>query len=330
MRRNVIYLLLAIVASFLVSLFLYVLFHEGGHALVGALFGGKITELNLNFWDMSAHAGIDGDFTRPQQALISVAGVSVPLLAWFLVANFLPRKQNPVAGLFTLFLTMIAVNPLLAWVLLPIMTLFGERPGDDSVNFLGYTGVHPLVVTAVALLIYVGAIAWYLKRLGGVQVLRATLRGETVEIDAPAPRRTLAGLWIGVAAVAALGLATGAFANGGAFYGDPYRVPEGFTLLAEVDLSQQAYTDADLASFALGQPTLISLFVNPRQLNATYLDLELVGPDGQPMQILHGEGYRASNDRMQMSWELDPGNYSIVLTSDQEPGVVAIYWKQGQ
>ena len=68
--------------EFLIALFVlvvYTVLHESGHALVGLAFGGTITAFNTNFLNLTAHVGIEGNFSILQQCLVAVAGVSFPL-----------------------------------------------------------------------------------------------------------------------------------------------------------------------------------------------------------------------------------------------------------
>src|SRR5690349_9034665 len=69
----------------------YTFLHEGGHAVVGLLMGGTVTAFNLNFLNLSAHVGIEGDFTTFQNCVISLAGVSLPLLIWGVLVSLAPR-----------------------------------------------------------------------------------------------------------------------------------------------------------------------------------------------------------------------------------------------
>src|SRR6185369_16869958 len=72
----------------------YTFLHEGGHAIVGLLMGGTITAFNLNFLNLSAHVGIEGDLTTFQNCVISLAGVSFPLLIWAAFLSLAPRRSN--------------------------------------------------------------------------------------------------------------------------------------------------------------------------------------------------------------------------------------------
>ena len=56
--------LTAFIATLLLVLLItalsYTALHEGGHALAGLSFGGRITDFNVNFFNLGAHVGIDG------------------------------------------------------------------------------------------------------------------------------------------------------------------------------------------------------------------------------------------------------------------------------
>ncbi|HEX2980720.1 MAG TPA: M50 family metallopeptidase, partial [Anaerolineaceae bacterium] len=123
-------IVLILVGISLIFLIAYTLFHEGGHALVGALFGARITSLSLSFWDLTAHVGMTDNehFSVFQHALTSLAGVSLPILAWMIALTLLPRKGNIFLDWFKLLGSMSVFSPLLVWIVIPILSIFGKPP----------------------------------------------------------------------------------------------------------------------------------------------------------------------------------------------------------
>lgn len=76
--------------------YLYTFLHEGGHALVILLSGNAITAFNLNFFDLSAHVEMTGQFPPAGAALNYLAGVALPLLLWAVFMAVAPRRMNVV------------------------------------------------------------------------------------------------------------------------------------------------------------------------------------------------------------------------------------------
>ena len=102
---------------------LYTTLHEGGHALAGLAFGGKVSDFNVNFFNLSApHVNIDGTFTPSRHAVINVSGAGLPLLVWFLLMLLLPKRSGFVLQWTKIIFTMGTLNTLLAWIILPLCT----------------------------------------------------------------------------------------------------------------------------------------------------------------------------------------------------------------
>jgi hypothetical protein len=92
--------------------------------------------------------------------------------------------------------------------------------------------------------------------------------------------------------------------------------PAGFRVVAEIDLSRQTYSGETLAEFTVEEYAYTGVFILVRDINTSYFDLRVVGPNDYSSIVLHGEGYHA---------ERDGGVYRLVLTSNQSPGTTAIF-----
>ena len=158
----------AIVISLLMlALLTYTFLHESGHALVGLMFGGKITSFNVNFFNLAAHVGVYGSFIPSQQGWISSAGVGLPLLVLAVLLIILPKQGATVLEWFKLIAGMATINSLLAWIVVPILTFSGQVISDDSANFLRYTQLPPLFVSFLAVLTYLAGWVLLLNRVEG-------------------------------------------------------------------------------------------------------------------------------------------------------------------
>lgn len=77
------------VASILVSLPVYIILHEGGHALVAVLCGARITKFSV----LGAYTTYEGGtFTAVTLSLTNIAGMLLPVLA--AVAYMLTYRDN--------------------------------------------------------------------------------------------------------------------------------------------------------------------------------------------------------------------------------------------
>lgn len=142
-----------IFAMALVSLIIYVLLHESGHALVALFCGASNVKISV----FSAHTWWTGrSFTGITQALCDVAGVALPVCVWWIVMMFYKQERKSAIyhvayGIF--FIT--ATASLLAWVLIPAYSIFAPFPdqSDDAVNFLNGSGISPVIVLLSAIFI---------------------------------------------------------------------------------------------------------------------------------------------------------------------------------
>ena len=154
----------------LMAALLYTTLHEGGHALAGMAFGGRIADFNVNFFNLGAHVGIDGNFTIKQQAVINIAGAALPVLIWFILMLVLPKKADMVLQWIKVIFTMAFLNSLLAWIVIPILYLSNTAPpSDDVTRFISRHGLPPLAVAGGALALCVLGWGLFALRLGNLR-----------------------------------------------------------------------------------------------------------------------------------------------------------------
>jgi hypothetical protein len=307
-------------------LFIYAFLHEGGHALAGILFGQSLTDFTIDLLKWDAHVGMAGGLTSPQEAVQSVAGTVLPLLVWFVFTGLVPRKAVFSLEVLKLISAMLVLNTLLPWIFIPVLYLSGNAPpSDDVTRFLRYSQMSPWLLMFSALLIYIRGWAFFLSRIDGLRnefFLFRTLDRETLTAGA---RRVLT--VIGSILVLVL-LSTAVLSRvAGQNPRDRLSVPAGFHLVAEIDLSAHPYEQETLAEFAVDEPTYVGVYVIIREINTTYFDLSVIGPNGYRSTVIHGEGYNARRDGGLWEDYLEGGTYQIVLTSHQSPGTVSVYWK---
>lgn len=319
-RRNILLVYGLLIFFLLVILSLYTLLHEGGHALMGLLFGGKITNFSANFLNLSAHVGIDGQFTRAQNALISVAGVSLPLLLVMLYLLASPKPEEPVLGWFQLILFMGTVNSLLAWIAIPVLVLLGQTPSDDSYNFLKTTGLHPLIVTGAALLIYLGCWVAYLRRSGGFRALIEPLRSAQLNLRQPVTQKNLRALAaLGVLIVSITVALTSAMPD------RTFEIPAGYQQVAEMSFSSGPLDDVVLYRFTLREPSSVSFFLRMRDVKGGPAKIRLTGPNGYGNTFFQDNAADLNIGQASVHPQdvvLEPGDYEIRVSFPRSAGQV--------
>ncbi len=322
--RTHLYLALAAPFIALVALLLYTFTHESGHALAGLLFGGKLTEFNANFFNLSGHVGIDGTFSRVQDAIISASGVSFPILLWAVWFWRLPQKVDVLLELIRLAVSMATINAILAWIAIPILTLYGQTASDDSFNFLRITQFAPLLVSAAASLVYLGCWALFLKRLGGFSGILRRLRSLRLFPFTPDLRRSL----IGALAVAAVVLSATLSLNLILGTPDVFRPPAGYERVELANLAQKGYANEIAYAFSIQKPTRVGLYFLLKDIRSGPVRIALVGPNGLEDVFLRFDdpNFQAGKASVHPDpLSLAPGQYEIRLTFPQNSGTVEIF-----
>jgi hypothetical protein len=317
-----------VILLLLFVLLAYTFLHESGHMLVGLLFGARVTSFSINF--TTAHVGLDGTFAPWQNAVISAAGVSFSLILWAVFITLAPRKGTLLLEFLRLTLTLAFINPLLAWIIIPVLTLNGQVIGDDSANFLRYTQFPPLLVSAAALLVYLGAWGLFLRQIAGlgglVQAFRS-LRSQRFEFSSPQACGTLKGMLLSgvvfTAAALGLGLAFGTSRQAA--------IPAGYTPLGSYDLSQTSFADSIVYQVELKSPSRLSFFFTLTDIKGAPLKIRLAGPDGYDNVFFavtdpafKGIGTATVHPQ---DLALEPGVYQIHLTFPPGQGKIALYMK---
>ena len=156
--------LLSLFASILLMLPIYILLHEGGHALIAVLCGARITEFSLLGAYMRYEGGI---FTTITLSLFHIAGMLLPVLVSIL---FMLAYQNHIKSIFyrifSFLSLLLPIGSILAWVSVPLLALFGRAPQeDDAAKFIDSSGLSPWVVFLGAIILFVCCllIAWKKK-----------------------------------------------------------------------------------------------------------------------------------------------------------------------
>lgn len=306
--------------------FLYTFLHESGHALAGSYFGQSLTQFDVSFWDLSAHVGmVGGDLTDSQLALQALAGASFPLLIWLIFISLVPIKAGFLVETLKLLSSMVVINSLLAWIILPLLFLLGHAPTDDVTNFLGYSEMPPLLLTFTASVLYAGGWILFLSKIKGLRnefLLFNTTDPATLHAGTNTTIPTMTGI---LAVLVALSFTLDHVASANPL--NRFLPPPDFSPLAQIDLSKHAYTVESLTQFSLDEPGDVAIFVAIRNIDTTYFDLYITGSNGLRSIIMHGEGYRADQDGGLWQERLPAGSYQVLLTSHRSPGTASVYMK---
>jgi hypothetical protein len=201
--RLVVWLVLVFVAFLQV----YLLLHEGGHALAAVGVGGTVRTVDARPWSMRPHAAYDlSGVTDGQRAFVAAAGSLLPLTAWAALIAAVPRTLPPALALVRFVVSIGLLASLLPWIVLPWSALHAHAPRDDVVRFTQSSGWAPAGIAGLAFAATAAGFALLWWRVGGIAQLRAFRRMRRVDV----PRRTVAAT--GGALVVSVALGLGLFA----------------------------------------------------------------------------------------------------------------------
>lgn len=151
---------LAFIVSLWIAIPLYIILHEGGHALIASLYGAKIIEFNIMEGYVITEGGIFNEITY---ALFYVASMLTPVTIFTIYLML--YQSNTDRDFYRVFSAVFAGTILFSigvWIIVPIQYMVGiANPNDDVVKFIAAIKVNPLTVTVLVSLlmsIYIWAV----------------------------------------------------------------------------------------------------------------------------------------------------------------------------
>ena len=111
---------LSLLASVMCMLPLYVVLHEGGHALIAVVCGARVTSFSVAAASMSYQGG---RFTALTLSMFHAAGVLLPVLAAVVYMLTYRRQTKSVCYCIVSFMVLLMpMGSILAWVIVPVLS----------------------------------------------------------------------------------------------------------------------------------------------------------------------------------------------------------------
>lgn len=142
--------ILIFIASLWLVVPLYMVLHEGGHALAGISFGAKIVEVNLlNGYVISE----GGHISNGTLSLFYSAGLLMPLIVFTIYLSFYPKETTKdLYRMVSLLFTIRILFSIAVWGIIPIQYMTGRvNRNDDVAQFIEASGIHPMVIVVIAI-----------------------------------------------------------------------------------------------------------------------------------------------------------------------------------
>ncbi|WP_040952707.1 M50 family metallopeptidase [Gorillibacterium massiliense] len=142
--------------------FLYILLHEGGHALSTIICGGQVTEFDMNI--LTAHIRPVGTFSSLEESIIHLSGFLLPVIVW-MIFILVMTNNNSWIQLIKLLISMPILFTFFTWIIIPILYLNGIAPrNEDVTHFLDSSAISPLALFIIMLIIWVAALFFFLNK----------------------------------------------------------------------------------------------------------------------------------------------------------------------
>lgn len=305
----------------------YTFLHEGGHALVGIFSGKRLTA--FSFIDINAHISLDGNLMPSQAVLFNLAGVSLPFLVWLGFILLTPRQSFLTLESLKLIASAMVLSTLLAWIVLPVMFLYGKAPlADDVTNFLRNSGLPPLMVSGLAVVLFFSGFVLLSRRIPDLRSEIDYFRRSDQELFTPAVWKASGILAILLLIYAGVGFAANGFRLSASNRTPGYLPPPGYTLVKTIDLSEKEYAGKEIYNINIEKTSTVGVYLLIQNINTPYFEVILSSPGGYKKQLIHAEGYSANQDNPHMEERLKAGKYQIILTSKISPGKLLVYLYQ--
>ncbi|MEN4010791.1 MAG: M50 family metallopeptidase [Chloroflexota bacterium] len=305
---------------------LYTFLHEGGHALVAWLSGGKVFTFDINFFNLGAHITATPHTNLPAQIANSLAGMALPVLAWFVFILSVARRGSLALEVLKIGASAAVLASMLAWVIIPLAFAGGGAPANDDVTgFLRLSGINPYLAAALFGGLTAGMYSLARRRIQDTSALRVMLMDQGGALGWQ-ENRVLYTRILAVAAVVLLLTVIINLAGGGKNDASAtIAPPEGYQFIRRIALSEQENRDEVIAAFSRGGGQGGGVFLALSGIKSELIDVRLVGADGSSRTLFHAEGYTANFERVEFTEPLPPGEYKVVLNAVKSQGALAVY-----
>ncbi|HXK97377.1 MAG: M50 family metallopeptidase [Limnochordia bacterium] len=303
-------------------IYLYAILHEGGHALFVLVFGGELTEFEINFLVSKPHISYTGINDPLRQALVSLGGPLVPLALVPLLILVLRRAKH----VLTKGLVLLTLVGLLPTVLISAVIAFAygfEMAGtsEDIARFLNLTGFNPFL-TAGALVALFGVLLALVIKVGKAYDAAVTVVKALRENSAKS--RTSPAAWV----LSAILITAAVVLIGNAVRQKPVSQPLTYHTKIEVSLDEIDSSSTIFHTFKVDRPTVFD-FVYSVQTNSE-VTLQIVNLEGKPLLFGSKDTMTMYQGRESLSmarftgFTLMPGEYGLEM-SPGGSGLLTMY-----
>ena len=139
-------------------IFLYIILHELGHAIVAVMYGANITTFSV----LDAYVTYSGGhFTTIGSSFLNIAGVLFPYFVCVILSIFYNKNNHNLiykSAFFTFYVCIIF--SVFFWIIYPFLN--NKDPNEDVTKFMEYSGFSPLMssISAFIFVLFIVFLGW--------------------------------------------------------------------------------------------------------------------------------------------------------------------------
>lgn len=305
------------------SLIIYVSIHEGAHALFAVLFGGTLTNFDINILNGFPHVQWAGDMSSTERAFISIAGPLVPYVLLLAGFFFVHKESNIMIRKTASFASIMILGSMLPNIILPVLYENGVDVSDeDIVQFASGMQMSGYMVSLIMVLLFILLFILVFKKR-----LLASLQYQ-VDINLKNKRNIV---WIVAAILILSGVLIAAAVNIIVKSGSSYQtyLPGEYDQQLDINLEQMDEPDKVIYDFTVETPTLYSFTVTGNAKEEITIKVKGSARIGSlrtnELTICSAKGNLSAN---YINWLLEKGTYQIILNGRNNKGKVKVYIKE--
>ncbi|WP_066496820.1 M50 family metallopeptidase [Abyssisolibacter fermentans] len=298
-----------------ILLLLYTIVHEGAHAFFAVLFGGQISEFDINFLNGYPHVSYSGIFQPYQKAIISIAGPIIPAVLFFIILLYV-NKSNAVVKKIK-FITVIGIlGTLLPNIILPIMYEAGfDASNEDVIKFIINSQVNGYLTAVIFALIFLLGCIVFIKKINLKEVL-----SEEINFNIENKKQVI---MLIVCGIFTLFLIVGGCIN---ILTNSYEASSMIKKYDEnfsIKLNKNHYYNENIYEFEVNEEEIYDFYITGNCNEKLSIKLQgnvpIQGIRKKELQLFNGEGKINSTFT---GWFLNKGKYKIVVSSHDNNGKI--------
>ena len=306
-------------------LLVYLFLYRAGRGLAAFFSGGMTAGERFTLLSPGAFSSGLSQYSDAQLSLISIAGMGLPLIVWFIWMVFSPRQGGTPLEAMKLVTSGAILVTLMPWVVIPLAFKDSQTMVSEDVSlFLVSSGIDARLAAGMFFVVGLAVYALARARITDSAALRNLLLGAAEDIGWQEQRSFYLASGSIALFILLAGWLFGAPTGERDQTGGP---PPGYQFVREFRLAGRDVTDMAVAHFSRNSPRRVNVFLELRDVSAEQIELRLTGPFDTDVPVMQASDYNQPYQTLEVSQELVYGQYRLVLNATQPYGRIKVYIK---